>query len=88
MRRIRGGQPVEQHANGDVIGDELAAVHVCLGFKADPRARGGSGSEHVAGRQVKKVQARSQHGRLRSFSSAGRAEQNDHAHSAGHTING
>ena len=49
----RLAEPVEQHPDRDVVGDELAALHVAARLEPDRRAVADGGAEQVAGRDVR-----------------------------------
>ena len=73
--RVGLGQPGEEHPDGDVVGDELAALHEAAGLQADRRARPDGGSEQVAGRDVGDGQSLGEDGRLGALAGARGAEQ-------------
>ena len=51
-RGIRLAEPVEQHPDRDLVGHELAALHVAAGLEADRRAFLDGRPEQVAGGDV------------------------------------
>ena len=53
LRRIALGEPVQEHPDGDVVGHELAAVHVAARLQPDRRAVADGGPEQVARRDVR-----------------------------------
>ena len=73
---IRLLDPVSQHADDDVVGDELTRLHHRFGFLADRRGGGHLGAEHVARRDLRDPVLVSQTLRLRSLSRPRRAQEN------------
>ncbi len=77
--RVAPVQPVQQHLDGDLIGHELAALHVGRRFAADLRTLPGGRAKDVAGRDVGHTQPLGEDGRLGALARARRTE-NDHDH--------
>ena len=50
------GQPLGDDADDDLIGNQLAGVHIFLGLQSHRRAVGHGGPEDVAGEMVGNVQ--------------------------------
>lgn len=72
--RVGLGEALFQHAEQDVVGNQLAGVHHRLGLEPHRGAGGHRGAQHVAGRDVWNTQRRLQPGRLRTFARAGRTK--------------
>ena len=69
--RIGLRQPLLQHAEQDIVGDQLAGIHHGLGLASHRAAGGHRGAQHVASRDMRYAQRRLQPGRLRTFARAG-----------------
>ena len=73
-------EPVEQQADGDLVGHELARVHVAPGLDAERRPVADGGPEQVAGGHDRDPQPLGEERRLRPLPGAGRAEEDDDLH--------
>ena len=69
-----------EHPDGHGVGDQLAGVHVRLGFEADRRGVANRGTEEVAGRDVRDPQPFAEDDRLRALAGPRRPEQDDERH--------
>ena len=65
------GEAIEEHPDGDVVGDELAAFHEPARFKTDRRALPDRGAEQVAGRDVGDAESVGQDLRLGALAGPG-----------------
>ena len=65
------------HADHDLVGNELARVHVALGLETERRALGGLRAEHVAGRHMRDAIVLGQAHALRSLAGALLPEQHE-----------
>src|SRR3954453_4229563 len=74
---VRLGEPVEDHADDDLVGDEVAAVHVLLGLLAEVRLLLDRLAQHVPRRDVREREVLLEALRLGALSRAGRAEQDE-----------
>ena len=68
-------QLLHEHVDGDVVGDQLAAVHVGLGPLAQRRAVAQGRAEQVAGGQVRDAQVSAQRLGLGALAGGHRADQ-------------
>ena len=76
---IRLIQPIRNNARHDIVGNEFASFHHCLGFLADFRAGGNGRAQHVAGGKLNQTMLVFQPLRLRSLAGTGRSQKNqDH----------
>ena len=82
--RARGGvglvEPAEQHADRDVVGDQLTALHEPARLETDRRAVPDGGPEQVAGGHVRDPELLGQQRRLRPLAGARRPEQHEDGH--------
>ena len=79
-RRVRLGQPVEEHPDRDVVRDELAALHEPASLEADRRALADGGPEEISGGDVRDAEPLGQDRRLGALAGAGGAEQDQEGH--------
>src|SRR3954451_1446259 len=71
------GEPVEDHADDDLVGDQVAAVHVLLGLLAEVRAVLDGLAQHVARGDVGEREVLLEALGLGALARAGRAEQDE-----------
>src|SRR3990172_7807719 len=62
-------QPLQEHADGYIVGDELAPVHVLFGPQSQLRPAAYPLPEHVAGRDMAQAQLLGKEGGLGPFAS-------------------
>ena len=74
---VVAAEAVEQHLDGELVGDEFAALHVALGFLAEFRLVADIFAEHVAGGEVEEAGALGELEGLGAFAGAGGSEQDD-----------
>ena len=74
------GQPVEEHPDRDVVGDQLAALHVSARLETDRAAFPDGRPEQVAGRDVRDGKPLGQDRRLGALAGAGGAQQDQEGH--------
>ncbi len=79
---VRRLQPLEQHADRDLVGDQLAALHVSLGRDPERAAVPGGGPEQVAGRHPGQSEVAGENVRLGALPGARGAEQDEDPHRA------
>ncbi len=77
---VAAAESLEEHGDGDLVGDELAALHVTGRLAADGRAVADGRPEQVAGRHVRYAEPRREDRRLGALSGAGGAEEDHHGH--------
>ena len=70
-------EPVEQQADGDVVGHELARVHVAPGLDAERRPIADGGPEQVAGGDDRDPEPLGKERRLGALPGAGAQEDDD-----------
>jgi len=80
-------QALAHHANDDLVGHQVAIVHVLLGFDAHRCAGLDRGPEHVPGRDVGNVVAFDEACGLGAFSGPGGSDE-DHAHGCAPEVRG
>jgi hypothetical protein len=68
---------VEEHAHDDVVGNQIAAVHVPLGLGPELGATRHRVAQHVAGGEVGELELLGQALGLSPFARAGRAQENE-----------
>ena len=73
-RGIRFGDALTKHPHDEIVGDELARIHVALGFDAEGRVALHVRAQHVSGRDVRHREPRSETWGLRALARSGRAE--------------
>ena len=78
--RVVPGEPLEEQADGDLVGHELARVHVPARFHAQRRAVADGRPEQVAGRHHGDPEAGGEQRRLGALPGAGGAEEDDRIH--------
>ena len=69
-------QSVPHHADGDLVTDQLARVHIALGRQPERRLPAQVGPEEIPGRDVRHVEPLGQSDGLRPLARARRAHQN------------
>ena len=74
---VVAAEAVEQHGDGQLIGDEFAALHVALRLLAQLGLIADVLAEHVAGGEVEQFGVVGDRGGLGAFAGAGRAKQDD-----------
>jgi hypothetical protein len=67
-------QALFEHAQHDVVGNEVAGFHDRLGLEAERRAGSDGAAQQVAGGNVGNLQMLAEAGRLRALARTGRAE--------------
>ena len=78
--RVRGVQPLEQHANGQLVGDELAALHVPAGREPERAAVAGRSPEEIARGHPGQAEVARKHVGLGSLPCSRRAEKDEDPH--------
>ena len=53
LARVRLGQPLADHVDGDVVGDQVPTVHVALGLEPEGRPLAHVAAEDVARRDLR-----------------------------------
>ncbi len=76
-RRVRLGQPLEEHVDRDLVRHQLAAIHVPLGNHAEGRLVADCRPEQVARGDVGEAKPLGQDRRLSALARARRSEQDD-----------
>jgi hypothetical protein len=70
-------QPVSDESDDDFVGHQGARIHDLLGSQAERRASGYGCTKHVSGRDLRDLEMFLDERRLRSFTRARRAKQNE-----------
>src|SRR5829696_8692292 len=78
--RVGAGEPVEEQADRDLVGDELARVHVPARFHAQARPIPDGGTEQVPGGDRRDAEPIREEGRLGALPGPWGAEKNNHVH--------
>jgi hypothetical protein len=71
LRRVGRVEPVADHADHDVVGNQPAGLHHRIGLLADLGARGDRRAQHVAGGELHQPARLGENARLGAFSGPG-----------------
>ncbi len=77
---VESVEPLEEHLEGDRVGDELTLLHVSLGLATEGRSRAYRRAEEVPGRHVREPESLREDRRLGALAGTRRPEQDEDSH--------